>query len=114
VSFRFYASAIEASPKLKSVLGPQGDPLLLCDLPSADHKRWTARNKLEVVAAVRGSLLSLTEACSRYRMSKEEFLTWRKPQANASTDKQRPADGVRLELWLISSTQPSHAGRLNW
>jgi hypothetical protein len=78
MSFRFYASATEARPILKSVMGPQGDPLFLCDLPSADHKRWTARNKLEVVAAVRGGLLSLTEACSRYRMSEEEFRTWEK------------------------------------
>jgi hypothetical protein len=76
MSFRFYASATEPRPKLKSVVGPRGDLLLLCDLPCADHERWTARNKLEVVAAVRGGLLSLAEARSRYRMSDEEFRTW--------------------------------------
>jgi hypothetical protein len=48
-------------------------PYSFCDLPSADHKRWTVRNKLEVVAAVSGGLLSLTETCSRYRMSVGEM-----------------------------------------
>jgi hypothetical protein len=78
VSYRFRASSTEATPKLKSVVGPNGGPLLLSDLPSADHKHWTKRNKLEVAAAVRGGLLSLSEACSRYRMSEEEFRTWEK------------------------------------
>ena len=31
-----------------------------------------------VVAAVRGGLLSLDEACERYRLTSEEFLTWQK------------------------------------
>jgi transposase len=29
-----------------------------------------------VVAAVRGGLLSLEEACSRYQLSVEEYLSW--------------------------------------
>jgi hypothetical protein len=78
VSLRFCASAKEQRPPLKRVQGPQGGPLFLCDLPPAGHKRWTLRNKLEVVAAVGGGLLSLTDACSRYRMSVEEFRTWEK------------------------------------
>ena len=90
VSLRFYASAKEQRPPLKSVQGPQGDPLFLCDLPSADHKRWTVRNKLEVVAAVRGGLLSLTEACSRYRMSVEEFRTWEKEAGERRQIMSRP------------------------
>src|SRR5438105_13060223 len=32
--------------------------------------------KAEVVAAVRGGLLSLEEACSRYTLTVEEFLSW--------------------------------------
>jgi hypothetical protein len=78
VSLRFYSPAKEQRRPLKSVQHPQGGRLFLCDLPSADHKRWTVRNKLDVVAAVSGGLLSLTEACSRYRMSVEEFRTWEK------------------------------------
>jgi hypothetical protein len=34
------------------------------------------RRKAEVVAAVRGGLLSLEEACSRYRLTIDEFMSW--------------------------------------
>jgi len=34
------------------------------------------RRKAEVVAAVRGGLLSLEEACSRYTLTVDEFLSW--------------------------------------
>ena len=32
--------------------------------------------KAQVVAAVRGGLLSLDDACSRYRLTVDEFLNW--------------------------------------
>ena len=32
----------------------------------------------EVVSAVRGGLLSLEEACERYRLTTEEFLGWQR------------------------------------
>ena len=35
-----------------------------------------SRRKAEVVAAVRGGLLSLEEACSRYTLTVDEFLSW--------------------------------------
>ena len=47
------------------VVGPEGTPLTMADLPPPDTKRWVIRRKAEVVAAVRGGLLSLEEACSR-------------------------------------------------
>jgi Protein of unknown function (DUF1153) len=34
------------------------------------------RRKAEVAAAVRGDLLSLEEACSRYTLSVDKFLVW--------------------------------------
>ena len=46
------------------------------DLPPRDTKRWVIRRKAEVVAAVRGGLLSLEEACTRYTLTVEEFLAW--------------------------------------
>jgi Protein of unknown function (DUF1153) len=46
------------------------------DLPPADTKRWVARRKAEVVAAVRSGTIGLDEACHRYRLSEEEFLAW--------------------------------------
>ncbi|MDP1632258.1 MAG: DUF1153 domain-containing protein [Caulobacter sp.] len=62
----------------KYVIGPTGAPLTLSDLPPTNTDRWVIRRKAEVVAAVRGGLLSLDEACDRYRLTNEEFLTWQK------------------------------------
>ena len=45
-------------------------------LPPADTKRWVARRKAAVVTAVRSGAISLEEACRRYHLSEEEFLTW--------------------------------------
>ena len=58
------------------VIGPEGTPLTIADLPAPDTKRWVIRRKAEVVAAVRGGLLSLEEACSRYMLTTDEFLSW--------------------------------------
>lgn len=60
------------------VVGPMGAPLTLNDLPPPDTERWVIRRKAEVVSAVRGGLLSLEEACERYRLTSEEFLAWQK------------------------------------
>ena len=61
---------------LRYVIGPDGSALTVADLPTADTTRWVIRRKAEVVAAVRGGLLSLEEACSRYTLTVEEFLAW--------------------------------------
>lgn len=58
------------------VVGPTGTPLTLADLPPANTQRWVIRRKAEVVAAVRGGLLSLEDACARYRLTSDEFLGW--------------------------------------
>jgi hypothetical protein len=60
----------------KYVIGPTGAPLTLDDLPPPNTQRWVIRRKAEVVAAVRGGLLTLDEACARYSLTNEEFLTW--------------------------------------
>jgi hypothetical protein len=71
------ASAKEAAqPTVTHVSGPNGRRLTLDDLPSPDTKRWVIRRKAEVVAAVRGGLLSLEEACSRYALNRDEILSW--------------------------------------
>lgn len=62
--------------RTKYVIGPDGSPLTIADLPPSDTKRWVIRRKAEVVAAVRGGLLSLEEACQRYTLTVEEFLSW--------------------------------------
>lgn len=60
------------------VIGPDGSPLTISDLPPKNTKRWVIRRKAEVVAAVRGGLLSLEEACDRYTLTVDEFLSWQK------------------------------------
>ena len=63
-------------PRVKYVIGPDGSPLTIADLPPSNTRRWVIRRKAEVVAAVRGGLLSLEEACQRYKLTTEEFLSW--------------------------------------
>src|SRR4028119_712620 len=90
-------------PRVKYVIGPDGSPLTIADLPPSSTRRWVIRpkaagapaapppfppppppsprrwvirRKAEVVAAVRGGLLSLDEACQRYTLTTEEFLSW--------------------------------------
>jgi hypothetical protein len=60
------------------VVGPDGNPLTKADLPPRETKRWVIRRKAEVVAAVRGGLLTLEEACERYTLTAEEFAAWQK------------------------------------
>ncbi|HUK08699.1 MAG TPA: DUF1153 domain-containing protein [Stellaceae bacterium] len=48
------------------------------DLPPPNTKRWVIRRKAEVVAAVRKGVISLDEACRRYTLSIEEFLSWQR------------------------------------
>jgi len=58
------------------VIGPDGSPLTVADLPAPGVNRWVIRRKAEVIAAVRGGLLSLEEACSRYMLTVDEYLSW--------------------------------------
>ena len=63
----------ERSTVAPPVLGPLGTPLTLQMLPPPDTRRWVVRRKAEVLAAIRGGLLSRAEACTRYRISDEEL-----------------------------------------
>lgn len=53
-------------------------PMTREDLPSPNTKRWVIRRKAEVVAGVRTGLITLEEACRRYSLSIDEFLTWQR------------------------------------
>jgi hypothetical protein len=67
---------LSARPKPKYVMGPDGSPLTLANLPAPNTKRWVVRRKAEVIAAVRGGLLSIEEASSRYKLTVDELLSW--------------------------------------
>lgn len=47
-------------------------------LPPPNTKRWVMRRKAEVVAGVRSGVITLDEACQRYTLSVEEFLSWQR------------------------------------
>ena len=72
------AMATVNATRPSQVIGPTGEPITLDTLPPSDTERWVIRRKAEVVAAVRGGLLTLEEACKRYTLSVEEFLSWQR------------------------------------
>lgn len=67
------------------VTGIDGELISRADLPPADTKRWVARRKAAVVAAVNGGLITAEEACERYALSPEELESWRDAVAKHGT-----------------------------
>lgn len=59
------------------VVLPDGTKLTRSDLPPSNTKRWVARRKATVVAAVDHGLIAAKEACDMYRLSDEELEMWR-------------------------------------
>ena len=60
------------------IVAPHGTLMSIQDLPPSGTKRWVIRRKAEVVAGVRGGLITIEEACERYALSIEEFLSWQR------------------------------------
>ncbi|MDD4615697.1 MAG: DUF1153 domain-containing protein [Alphaproteobacteria bacterium] len=48
----------------------------LSHLPPPNTQRWVVRRKAQVVAAIRGGVLSFEDACTRYNLSEEELRSW--------------------------------------
>ena len=67
---------LQRNTRARYVIGPDGRVLTLADLPPRDTKRWVIRRKAALVAAVRGGLLTLEEACERYALTIDEYLSW--------------------------------------
>lgn len=59
---------------MSAIRTPRG-PLTLSDLPRVGD-RWTRERKTRVVLAVRGGLITLEGAMTRYLISAEEFEEW--------------------------------------
>ena len=64
--------------RVASVIGPMGEILTLNTIPPPTTTRWVSRRKAEVVAAIDGGLLTIDDACERYRLSLEELASWRR------------------------------------
>jgi hypothetical protein len=77
------------------VIGPNGDVLTKENLPPPNTTRWVIRRKAEVVIAVRGGLLTLDDACKRYRLTTEEFAAW---QRAVEAKSKRPLRGGKRKL----------------
>ena len=65
-------------PPQRAPSGRVSGGLTAADLPPPNTKRWVIRRKAEVVAGVRSGVISLEEACRRYKLSIEEFLSWQR------------------------------------
>ena len=70
---------LEDNETVSYVIGPRGTILTPADLPSTNTKRWTVCRKAEIAAAIRGGLISLEDACERYSLTVEEFVSWQQP-----------------------------------
>jgi hypothetical protein len=66
------------SKRPEYVIGPVGELLTLEALPPHRNTRWTPRRKAEIVAAVRGGLLTFEEACARYSIEMQELIGWQR------------------------------------
>jgi hypothetical protein len=72
-----------SKPRPTQIIGPLGEPLTLETLPLPSTKRWVARRKAEVVAAVNGGLLTVHEVCERYGLTEEELAEWQRANAQS-------------------------------
>jgi hypothetical protein len=67
-------SSLDPIPPIESV----NETLTLSDLPSPSIKRWHIQHKALVITAVRTGLIDVAEACARYRITIEEFISWKR------------------------------------
>jgi transposase-like protein len=50
----------------------------MVDLPPSNTKRWVARRKAAVLAALRSGAITIEEVCRRYALSEEELFAWQR------------------------------------
>ena len=86
--------------------------LTLAELPSSDTRRWSARRKGAIVAAVQAGLLSPEKASSIYGLSMDEFLSWQDAVAQhglaglrARRPRQTDSRDTRLKVVLIGEIE---------
>lgn len=84
---------------VSQVIGPGGNILTFDNLPPKNTRRWVPRRKAEVIAAVDGGLLTLTEACTRYAISHEEFSSWIQAYARHGLPGLRA--GQLMDRWTV-------------
>jgi Protein of unknown function (DUF1153) len=75
-------SAQDQPPSAWVPRGPKGEVLTQENLPAPRQRRWVVRRKAEIVIAVDCGLLSVEDACSRYGLTLDEFLSWKRDLPN--------------------------------
>ena len=75
-------------------VGPDGERITLSQLPPYGLKRWSIRQKLLVIAAVRYGMLTFAEACERYDLNLEGYLRWQR-----SYDEVWPSEEPKFERY---------------
>ncbi len=100
----------ERPGRSSSVIGPAGQPLNVDNLPPRDTVRWVIRRKAEVVTAVRNGLISMDDACERYRLSVEEFLNW---EQLVSAHGLRGLRTTRTQVYRLFERDDNSAQRLS-
>jgi hypothetical protein len=63
-------------PRAKFIVRSDGTVFSLADLPATGTRRWIMRRKADVVEAVNGGLITVEDACWRYVLTMDEFLSW--------------------------------------
>lgn len=91
---------------MKVITGKQteakGEGLSLAALPPVTTKRWVARRKAAVIAAVQNGVLTMAEACRRYGLSGEEFAEWKRHYEADGLQ------GLRAQIRLHRPDYPMH------
>ena len=85
--------------RARYVIGPDGSALSLADLPPPGNSgRWVVRRKAVVVAAVRGGLLSIEDACEHYALTLHRWLSGLEANREEAI---RLTDEVRYRIYRI-------------
>ena len=71
-------------------------------LPPPTTRRWVARHKAAVVAAVSSGMITLEEACRRYQMSEEELSAWQRAFENYGILGLRAGRLQRQRRWSLT------------
>lgn len=58
------------------LVGPDGEIISWETLPASTTTRWVTRRKVQLLAAIRGGVLTVEEACERYRLTVDELSEW--------------------------------------
>ncbi len=93
---------LRTARRVRCVIGPDGSALTVRDLPEANPGRWVVRKKAVVVSAVRGGLISIEDACARYSLTVEEYLSWQ-----SAVDRHGLAGLRTTKLQTYRSTAPA-------